>query len=200
VNIPVSSVLRQGPLLNSRFGDRVVAISERKRSGIILCRPFYAEFVGPGAAIGNLSTQGYTLLVTIGDPDLVELSTPEALQRAYSRRIQWVQWLSKVVQQPDPIQRVEKLFTGFDAFFGSQVMVNLSDELLALLAGVLPHTVAQLRLRYQFQPISSTEVPLSCEWIGMPTPSSYPTSVSTSGLGAKSTHDLCGSIRLPRSA
>jgi len=124
---------------------RLLAVGETKRGGLILCKPYYAEFAGPGAAIACPNTPAYSSIIAIGDPELVEVTNPNDRQRAYSRRIQWVRWLQKIVFHPDPVQRAEKLFLGFEEFFGGEVVSQISDEVLALLAGVLPQTISALR-------------------------------------------------------
>ncbi|WP_421655168.1 hypothetical protein [Leptothermofonsia sp. ETS-13] len=132
----------------------LLAVSEHKRSGLILCQTHHAEFAGPGAAVGTLVDQNCIAIIAIGSPEIVELASYEERQRAYSRRIQWIRWIQKITDHSDPIQRVEKLFSGFEAFFGNQVLASLSDEVLGLLAGVLPQTIAIARS--QHHPLGST--------------------------------------------
>ncbi|MBM0741301.1 hypothetical protein JOY44_06655 [Phormidium sp. CLA17] len=124
---------------------RLLAVGETKRGGLILCKPYYAEFAGPGAAIASPTESGYSSIIAIGDPDLLEVIGPIDRQRAYSRRIQWVRWLQKIVFHPDPVQRAEKLFSGFEEFFSGEVVSRIPDEILALLAGVLPQTISAVR-------------------------------------------------------
>jgi hypothetical protein len=133
---------------------RLLVIGESKRSGLILCKPHYAEFAGPGAAIACPGENGYVSVLALGSPDIVEVFTPEERQKAYSRRIQWVRWLNKIVTQPDCIQRVEKLVAGFNEFFGEQILADIPNEILALLAGVLPQTVDQVRPQPPCTPIA----------------------------------------------
>ncbi|HEY9617235.1 MAG TPA: hypothetical protein V6C64_10360 [Microcoleaceae cyanobacterium] len=149
VNNPISHDLPQDTANTVPFAHNLIAVGESKRSGLILCKQHYAEFAGPGAAVGSPAEQHYTAVIAIGSPEIVEVTTHEARQRAYSRRIQWVRWLHKIVDHPDPLQRVEKLFAGFDAFFGHEVLASLSDDILARLAGVLPQTVAALRTQHR---------------------------------------------------
>lgn len=125
--------------------DRLLAVGETKRGGLILCKSHYAEFAGPGAAIACPTASGYLFIIMIGDLDLVEVISFTDRQRAYSRRIQWVRWLQKIVFHADPIQRAEKLFLGFEEFFSGRVVSQIPDEILALLAGVLPQTIAAVR-------------------------------------------------------
>lgn len=127
---------------------RLLAVGEQKRSGLILCKPHYAEFAGPGAAICSPFNAGYSQIIAIGSPDIVEVKGYEERQRAYGRRIQWVRWLHRIVSEPDATQRAEKLFAGFEEFFGSEVLTGISNDVLALLAGVLPRTITLLRSQH----------------------------------------------------
>lgn len=127
------------------IANRLLAVDEQKRSGLILCNPHSAEFAGPGAAICNPFQIGYTQIIAIGAPEIVEVSNYDDRQKAYSRRIQWVRWLHKIALEPIATQRAENLFAGFEEFFGSEILTELPPEVLALLAGVLPHTIQFLR-------------------------------------------------------
>jgi len=128
----------------------LLAVGECKRSGLILCKQHYAEFVGPGAAIRTISDTDFVEVIAIGSPEIIEVTTYEERQKAYSRKIQWVRWLNRIVSEPEPNQRVEKLFLGFEEFFGSEILAKLSDEALALLAGVLPTTIHRSRSQQQY--------------------------------------------------
>ncbi len=129
--------------------SRLLAVGERKRSGLILCKPHFAEFAGPGAAIGSAAESGYTSVLAIGDPDIVELVSHEERQKAYGLRIQWIRWSHQILSQSDSAQRLEKLFAGFEEFFGSETLAHIPDHALALLAGVLPQTVSLARSQNQ---------------------------------------------------
>jgi hypothetical protein len=130
--------------------SRLLAISQQKKSGLILCKAYHAEFAGPGAAIGSSAEEQYTAVIAIGSPEIIEVTTHEERQSAYSRRIGWIRWLQKIVDNPDPIQRTEKLFSSFEEFFGRQILLDLPNEILAMLAGVLPETVARARLHHRY--------------------------------------------------
>jgi hypothetical protein len=125
--------------------DRLLAINEYQKSGLILCKSYYAEFAGPGALVSAALEQSCTAIVAIGTPEIIEVVTPKERQKAYGRRIQWMRWLQKITDHPDSGERLEKLLYGFEAFFGRQVVQDLPREALALLVGVLPHTVARSR-------------------------------------------------------
>lgn len=137
----------------------LLAVSEQKKSGLILCKEYHAEFAGPGAAICSPVERGYQTIIAIGSPELIPVVTPEERQRAYSRRIQWARWLQKIVEQPDPVVRAEKILAGFEAFFGGQVATKLPLEAVALLVGVLPQTLQSMGLQqavYSRSPLLAT--------------------------------------------
>jgi hypothetical protein len=127
----------------------LLAISEYKKSGLILCKAYHAEFAGPGALVGAPLEQGCTAVITIGAPEIVEMATHEERQKAYGRRIQWIRWLQRLTDHSDPVQRAERLLSGFEAFFDRQILSSLPDEALALLIGVLPTTVRSVRAQYR---------------------------------------------------
>ncbi|MBD1843111.1 hypothetical protein H6F89_06775 [Cyanobacteria bacterium FACHB-63] len=124
------------------------AIAEHKKSGLILCKEYHAEFAGPGAAVNCAVEPAYRAVIAIGAPDLIATTTYEERRRAYGRRIQWERWLQRIVDHPDSMTRAEKLLTGFEEFFGRQVVIGLPNEVLALLAGVLPGTIEQVRSQH----------------------------------------------------
>ncbi len=138
----------------------LLTVSERKKSGLILCRNYYAEFVGPGAVIWSPGQPDYQTALAIGSPDLVTVNTPEERQQAYGRRIQWLRWIQKIAGQPEPTVRAEKLLSGFEAFFGYSTVLQLPSEVLALLIGVFPATIDQVR--GQTHGLGQTVSPFRC--------------------------------------
>ncbi|BAU11668.1 hypothetical protein LEP3755_21710 [Leptolyngbya sp. NIES-3755] len=128
--------------------EPLFAISEHKKSGLILCKQYHAEFAGPGAAVNCAVEPAYRAVIAIGSPELIATTTFEDRRRAHGRRIQWGRWLQRIVEQPDPTVRAEKLLAGFEEFFGRQVVVGLPNEVLALLAGVFPGTIEQVRSQH----------------------------------------------------
>ncbi|GEM_PF-1067464 len=136
--------------LNTALSSRqLLAVGEHKRSGLIICKAHHAEFAGPGAAVGTLIEPDCISVIAIGAPEIMPVITPKQRQTAYSRRIQWIRWLQKITEHPDAMQRAEKLFASFEEFFGAQALMGLSDEVLALLIGVMPSTVATVRSHHQ---------------------------------------------------
>ncbi|NDJ17021.1 hypothetical protein [Myxacorys almedinensis] len=128
--------------------EQLLAISEQKKSGLILCKDYHAEFAGPGAAVSCLVEPAYRAVIAIGSPTLAPMVTVEDRRRAYGRRIQWGRWLQRIVEHPESVVRAEKLLAGFEEFFGRQVVVSLPSEVLALLAGVFPGTIEMARSQH----------------------------------------------------
>lgn len=128
--------------------EHLVAISEQKKSGIILCKDFHAEFAGPGAVIGSPVEPQYRAIITIGSPELVPVTSFDDRRRAYGRRIQWGRWLQKIIENPEPTQRAERVLAGFEEFFGRQVAISLPSNVLAMLAGVFPGTIDAVRSQH----------------------------------------------------
>ena len=126
----------------------LLMVGTRKKSGLILCNEFNAEFAGPGAALGSPIEQPYKAVIAIGSPDIETASSSHDRSRAYGLRIQWGRWLYTIADHEDPIVRVEKLVAGFEGFFGRAVVMSLPSEVMALLVGVLPTTVEQVKQRY----------------------------------------------------
>ncbi|MDJ1169882.1 hypothetical protein PMG71_10630 [Roseofilum sp. BLCC_M154] len=122
----------------------VFAISPQKKSALILCTDYYAEFLGPGAAITS-HEQGQEL-VFIGSPELLPITNRQEYHRAYSMRLQWMRWLHKLTRfSPNPFCRTEKLLSSLEAFFGQEIVQEINSQVLAQLIGVLPQTVTQVR-------------------------------------------------------
>lgn len=129
--------------------QQLLAVGEHKRSGLIICKAHHAEFAGPGAIVGTPVEQACVSIIAIGAPEIMRIVTPQQRQTAYSRRIQWIRWLQKITEHADATQRAEKLFASFEEFFGAQALMVLSDEVLALLIGVMPFTIATVRSHHQ---------------------------------------------------
>jgi len=126
----------------------LLMVGEQKKSGLILCKEFHAEFAGPGAALCSPAEQPYKAVIAIGSPDITTTNNTIDRSRAYGLRIQWSRWLYRIADQENPIDRVEKLLAGLEGFFGRSVVMSLPIEVLALLVGVLPHTVNQVKENY----------------------------------------------------
>lgn len=145
MNSAVSSLISQQNLNLVTAPGQLLAIDERRKSGLILCKEHHAEFVGPGSAIAVQNEQNYRAIIAIGSPELIAVNSSSDRAKAYGLRIQWSRWLHRIADHPDATVRVERLFAGLVGFFSRQVVMSLPVEVLASLVGVFPQRVAQVR-------------------------------------------------------
>ena len=68
-------------VLNYLQDGHLMAIAPESKGGLILCKRYHAELVGPGAAVGGILDVDCTQVITIGTIFLNELrSYPESQQ------------------------------------------------------------------------------------------------------------------------
>jgi hypothetical protein len=132
----ILSQLHSGPLL---------MINSRKRNGLILFKRFYAEFAGPGAAVGSFFDRDCQDVIPVGDLSLIEPETEEERQKAYLIRRQWIRLTQQLTDNPNPAQRAQMILTQFENYFDAETVAKLPDEAFALMVGVLPQTIRLLR-------------------------------------------------------
>ncbi len=119
----------------------LLVVNSRRRNGLILYKRFHAEFAGPGAAIGGGCDRDCKMALPLGNLSLLHTESSEERQRGYALRRQWIRLIRKITEEPDPLQRAQKILTQFEYYFDSGTIAQLPDEALALLIGVFPHTV-----------------------------------------------------------
>ncbi|MCL1467909.1 hypothetical protein [Argonema galeatum] len=124
---------------------KLLVVSRNKRNGLILFKSYHAEFAGPGAGVGSTFDMDCQRAVAVGNFSLVVPESYEERQTAYKTRRQWIMLTKQLTDRSDPLERAEKLLAQFEAFFDSQTVANLPDDVLAYLVGVLPQTIALAR-------------------------------------------------------
>lgn len=134
-------------LLNQMQGGQLLAVDSHKRGGLIVFKPFHAEFAGPGAAFGSVFDQDCVSVLPVGDFGPVVPATQEDRQKAYLIRRQWIRLIQQITDNPDAGDRVLTLLNQFNNYFDWHTVSQLPDEAFALMVGVLPQTVAQVRSR-----------------------------------------------------
>ena len=126
--------------------DQQLLIVSQRRNGLILYKRYHAEFAGPGAAVGGLFDLDCQLVLPVGNLSLLSPKSPEERQRAYALRMQWIRLIKTITSKPAPLQRAQKILEQFEGFnFKAETIDQLPDEAFALLVGVLPHTIRQVR-------------------------------------------------------
>ncbi|MEX0267728.1 hypothetical protein AB3R30_01165 [Leptolyngbyaceae cyanobacterium UHCC 1019] len=120
-------------------------VNSRRRNGLIIYKQFYAEFAGPGAAVGSFFDVDSHQVLPVGELSLICPEDQEERQKAYLIRRQWIRLTHQLTDNPIPSQRAQMILNQFDNYFGSSTVAKIPDEAFALMVGVLPQTVNLLR-------------------------------------------------------
>jgi hypothetical protein len=123
----------------------LLMVNSRRRNGLIICKQFYAEFAGPGAAVGGFFDVDCRAIIPVGELSLVHPADQEERQKAYLIRRQWIRLTHELTDNPLPLQRAQMILNQFENYFGAETIQQIPDEAFALLVGVLPQTVRTLR-------------------------------------------------------
>ena len=122
-------------------------VNSRRRNGLILCKSFYAEFAGPGAAVGGLFDLDCQRVIPVGDLSLLQPDCHEERQKAYLIRRQWIRLTQQFTDQSVPLQRAQMILNQFENYFDQETIARIPDEAFAQMVGVLPYSVRMARRR-----------------------------------------------------
>jgi hypothetical protein len=132
-------------LLTMLHSGKVFMVNSRRRNGLILLKPFHAEFAGPGAAVGGDCDRDCLRALPIGNLSLLTPESHDDRQKAYLIRRQWTRLTRQITENSLPQKRVQKILDQFEQYFPVETVAKLPDEIFALLVGVLPQTVKVVR-------------------------------------------------------
>ena len=136
----------QASRILEQLQNKQLLIVSQRRNGLILYKRYHAEFAGPGAAVGGLFDLDCQRVLPVGNLSLLSPKSPEERQRAYALRMQWIKLIKQITSKQAPLQRAQKIIEQFEGFnFKAETIAELPDEAFALLVGVLPHTISQVR-------------------------------------------------------
>ncbi|MEL6936809.1 MAG: hypothetical protein AAFO59_09095 [Cyanobacteria bacterium J06607_17] len=145
-NVPVNETLAVDSLLKKINRGDLLVVDSRRRSGLIIFREFYAEFAGPGAAVGGDFDQGCHKIIPLGNLSLIEPNDHEDHQKALKIRLQWIRLTQNFTDQPRSNDRAQMILDQFKTYFDKGTIDNVPNEAFALMVGVLPQTVRRVRL------------------------------------------------------
>ncbi|WP_299489467.1 hypothetical protein [Acaryochloris sp. IP29b_bin.137] len=117
-------------------------MSKNSPAGLILQKPYYAEYIGPGAAIGGMFD---LQCITIHPLGQAELSVPETLddrQDAFQRRMEDIEAMQQICEKDLPVERAVAVLEMLSQQFHKEEIQMISNDILAKLVGVLPSTMA----------------------------------------------------------
>ncbi|MEQ9232813.1 hypothetical protein [Coleofasciculus sp. E2-BRE-01] len=133
------------------FNNQLLVVDSRRRNGVILWKRYHAEFAGHGAAFGGILDQDCRKIILVGDLKLLTPASAQERQRAYLIRCQWAQRTGHITGYPTPARPARNILSHFREFFNAETIAQMPDETLALLVealallvGVLPHTIQMI--------------------------------------------------------
>ncbi len=132
-------------ILQHLHHKELLVINPRRKNGLILYKPYHAEFAGPGAAIGANFDHDVIDVLPVGK---LSLSTPKTSQErvnSYLIRRQWVKLAKQISDNTIAQQRAQVILNQFEHWFDLETASVLPDETFALLVGVLPQTMRKVR-------------------------------------------------------
>jgi hypothetical protein len=120
---------------------QLLAVTDGATSGIILQKPFFAEYIGPGAAIGGLFDLKCVTIYTLGQAEFTVPSTLQERQEAFRRRMEHIEAMQTLCQAEVPLRRAIDLLDMLCDRFGIEEMRAIPNDVLAKIVGVMPATV-----------------------------------------------------------
>ncbi|MDJ1183934.1 hypothetical protein [Roseofilum casamattae] len=132
-------------IISQLKSGQLLTVSKSRRNGLIVYKPHYAEFAGPGAAVGGSCDLDCYGVYPVGNLDLVSPDTLEDRQRAFATRLQWVKFTNKFTNHSNPLDRAQGILQHFEAFFGAKTVATIPDIAFALMVGVFPQTIEKAR-------------------------------------------------------
>lgn len=135
---------QQTILLHRLTSGHVLAIAPDTIGGLLLVKPFYVDFAGPGAAVGGEFDRHCTAVYAVGHVRLQTLLTQPEREDALNTRITYVEQLSVLLDVPSAPQRGKLILEQLATWLPGNLAVTIPAELTAGLAGVLPRTIQQV--------------------------------------------------------
>jgi hypothetical protein len=150
---PASDYCSRVPLDLFKSGQLLV-LKPNCRGGLIIQKAFYADFVGPGAAVGGSFDIQCTSVYVIGEVEFDVPATYEQRQQAFQTRIAYIQKLEEILSVSSSIHRAGLMIRQLSLWLGVSHVRRIPLELIAQLGGVLPKTASVAWQRLSTRPAS----------------------------------------------
>ena len=138
---PADNSCSRVPLDLFKSGQLLV-LKPNCRGWLIIQKPFYADFVGPGAAVGGSFDIQSTSVYVMGEVEFYAPTTYEERQQAFQTRIAYIQKLEEILSVSSAIHRACLMIQQLSLWLGVSHVRRIPLELIAQLGGVLPKTVS----------------------------------------------------------
>jgi hypothetical protein len=119
-----------------------LALKPECRGGLIVQKSFYADFVGPGAAVGGSFDVNCTSVYVLGEVEFYAPTTYTERQHAFHKRVSYIKKLSEILAVNASIHRACLTIRQLCLWVGVNQTRSIPLELIAQLGGLIPHSVA----------------------------------------------------------
>ena len=131
----------QAALLHRITSGHVLTIAPDSVGGLLLVKPFYIDFAGPGAAVGGAFDRHCTAVYILGSVQFQTLLTQRDREEAIQTRIAYAEQLSVILDTPHATHRARLILDQLTNWLPGNLALTIPAELTAGLAGVLPKTI-----------------------------------------------------------
>lgn len=122
-------------------------VAPEHEGGVLLQKPFYADFIGSGAIIDERVDAGYQAMYPIGKIHLSVATTPEEWRKARQKRIAYSCRLAEIARLRDSHRRAIGIIQQMCAWVGEDNAQLIPPDLIARLVGVHPKTISMAWLQ-----------------------------------------------------
>ncbi len=145
VELPENPTQQVRDLLTCLQAQQLLIVNPRRKNGLIIIKPYHAEFAGPGAAIGAKFDSDVVDILPVGKLSLIRATTSQERVKSYLIRRQWIRLAKQITDNSVPQQRAQVILNQFEHWFDAETAHQLPDEAFGLLVGVLPQTMKKVR-------------------------------------------------------
>ena len=124
--------------------------------GLIIIKPFYADFAGPGAAIGGEFDRRCTAIYTVGNVQLQTPVTHAEREMTILTRVAYAEALTTLLNIQVPIRRSSLMIEHLCQWMPRDIAETIPAELIGKLISVPPATV---KLAWQSHKRLSDDMP-----------------------------------------
>lgn len=118
-----------------------ISLAPDCQGGVVLQKPFYTDFAGPGAAIGGRFDETCTAIRIIGTVKFQVLSTHAECQQALQARLGYIERLCSIASSPCALYRAALMLNQLCDWVGIYEASEIPPAWVAQLAGVQPKTI-----------------------------------------------------------
>jgi len=143
--LEIEKKIQDFDLLDCLQKRQFLVVDSRRKNGVIIYKRHHAEFAGPGSMIGGVIDVDLAKVITVGEFSVTIPETAKERIAAYLMRRRWNRVIKQITEQPNSLERAQLIVDQFEHWFNTQTMQAIPDEAFALLVGVFPETIRNIR-------------------------------------------------------